>query len=125
MKDNFPFDLSPRPERGFLLTFALLAIMIFSYLTSFTLLYILTTGKMPEGAAQANPRFIPWFAALFLLSGTGGLGMWLWRRWGLYLFIIALGAMLAIDFSVVGVVFYGIPVFTLVLIIGRKWRHFE
>lgn len=125
MPDSFPFELSPRPQRGFVLTFVLLATMFFSYVSSFTLFYILATGAMPEGAAEANPRLIPYFAALFLLCGTGGLGMWLWRRWGLYLFVIAVAAMLLIDFSFVGVVFYGIPVLLLVVIVGAKWRHFE
>ena len=125
MSDLFPFQLDSRPKRGFPLTFILLAIMFFSYLSSFTLFYILVTGQMPEGGAQANPRLIPYFAVLFLMSGTGALGMWLWRRWGLYLLTISLAAMLLIDFSLIGLAFYSIPVFLLILRIGRKRRHFE
>jgi len=129
--DPFPFDLGPKPERGFLLTFVLLLTMGFYFLTAFSILVYLfgAAGPQVETPPGTNPRLLPYVAGLSLSCAIGAWGIWRWRRWGVYLFAAAAFVALVIDLSLpkpaLGSFFQVAVLLLIILLIRKKWAHFE
>jgi len=109
----------PKKVRGGWLTAALIFIAANAVLTAVLLLVY---------RKQAAPIPMPWLwasAVLIALAEIGGaVAMWFWKRWGLYLFIVAVLAGIVVGFLVYPsqlVAFHGIiPVLILGYILQRQ-----
>jgi FtsH-binding integral membrane protein len=109
----------PKKVRGGWLTGALIFIAVHALITAALLVVF---------KKQAAPIPMPWLwtaAVLVALAEIGGaVGMWFWKRWGLYLFIGAILAGIVVGFFVfpsLFTAFHGIiPVLILGYILQRQ-----
>ena len=88
---------------------------------------------------HSDPRFPHWpflaFAIVAVLTFISVVGLWLWKKWGISLFIISQILGLIVAIPLINSVGFGIllrgliigligPVI-LVVLVSRKWHHFD
>lgn len=71
-------------ERGWLLTLAIVLVILNNVVTTVFAYYDLTIN-----AIEVKSLYLPVLFITSIAGVIGGIGMWLWKRWGFYLYIAA------------------------------------
>lgn len=116
---------SQKPARGTGWSIWLILIVIHSFIATFATLSMMRT---PEGVTRQ------WLVVLLLIftasKAIAALGMWEWKTWGLYLYVIAvLGTMgitlVLTSFLIYGIFYEAIPLLITGWLIRGKQEYFE
>ena len=114
-----------KPKRGTGWSIWLILIVIHSFIATFATLSMMRT---PEGVTRQ------WLVVLLLIftasKAIAALGMWEWKTWGLYLYVIAvLGTMgitlVLTSFLIYGIFYEAIPLLSTGWLIRGKQEYFE
>ena len=116
---------SSKPKRGTGWSILLIIIVIHSFIAAAATLSMMRT---PEGVTR------DWLVALLLIftasKAIAALGMWEWKTWGLYLYVIAvLGTMgitlVLTSFLIWGIFYEAIPLLITGYLIRGKQQYFD
>ena len=116
---------SSKPKRGTGWSIWLIIIVIHSFIAAAA---TLSTMRTPEGVTRDG------LVALLLIftaaKAIAALGMWEWKTWGLYLYVIAvLGTMgitlVLTSFLIYGIFYEAIPLLITGWLIRGKQQHFD
>jgi lipoprotein signal peptidase len=116
---------SQKPKRGTGWMIWLILIVIHSFVVSFITLTLLRT---PEGTTR---QWLVIFLLIFTAAkAVAALGMWEWKQWGLYLYVIAvLGSMgitlVLTSFLIWGVFWEAIPLLITGWLLRGKQQYFD
>ena len=108
------------PYRTTLQTIALVYVVLHSFL------FWATARSMP---GEDTPLILALFGFASLASLIAGVAMWFWKRWGLYLYVVATivlgGAMLLKTGSMIMLFGAILPVFIVLYIFSSAFKHFK
>jgi hypothetical protein len=114
-----------KPKRGTGWSIWLIVIVIHSFIASFATLSMM---KTPEGTTRQ------WLIVLLLIftasKAIAALGMWEWKTWGLYLYVIGVLGTMAItlvltSFLIWGIFYEAIPLLITGWLIRDKQKYFS
>ena len=118
-----------KPDRGGLLTFAIILIIISN------LILAAAVHSLKGTLAADAPAFLIWLTWISALGSVlGGVLMWFWKKLGLYLYIITTIAIVLLTFIIfvqAGAVTWGmimgglLPMIIVLYIVKPHWRHFD
>ncbi len=118
-----------QPTRSGLLILAIVLILLSNLLLAAAIQSI--KGSLNPDAPILMIWLI-WVSAL--VSVAGGIGMWFWRKWGLYAYIVATIVIVILTFVVFasagattwGMIFGGLlPMLIVLYIVKPHWRYFH
>jgi hypothetical protein len=116
---------SQKPSRGTGWSIWLILIVIHSFVAAFATLSLM---RSPEGVTRE------WLVTLLLIftaaKAIAALGMWEWKKWGLYLYVVAvLGtmgiALVLTSFLIWGIFYEAIPLLITGWLLRGKQEYFD
>ncbi len=123
MSSHQSSDSQVRHHHGFWLT-AFLVIVVLHALFNIWLV----RDSIQQQYEPLTPWIVPAFFLVAVVDIIAVIGIWYWKKWGLYLFavstLITIMASLALTGSIFLLFFYLIPLGILGTIIGTRWKWF-
>jgi hypothetical protein len=113
-----------KPKRGTGWSIWLILIVIHSFIASFATLSMM---KTPDAVSRQ------WLISLLLIftaaKAIAALGMWEWKTWGLYLYVIAvlgtMGVALVLTSFLIGIFYEAIPLLITGWLLRGKQQYFD
>jgi hypothetical protein len=120
-----------RKERGIGLTIVLVLIMVHSILTAFA--YLRITNNSTSFIAPWVETAIPWFVTALFIAAVAkfvaAAAIWMWERWGIYLFLGATLVDVAIGILLTGTTLIAfneiLPVAILAWLVRDRMKDFK
>ena len=111
-----------KPHRSTLQTIALIYVAIHS------LIFWLTARSMPD-AAEDSTLILSLFAIASLASIVAAIAMWFWKRWGIYLYVVATLVLATAVLLQTGsmIMLFGaiLPMIIVLYIFSKSFKHFS
>jgi hypothetical protein len=116
---------TPRKTRGTWLTIALVVIVLHGLLAA-----VYYAAAKVDSAYMARPWLISLMVVHFLANVAAAIGIWYWKKWGVYIYIVStilavIVGLITTGLGMVSIFYFALPLVIVGWLLRTKWAYFD